>query len=60
MSRGPDWMAVTVGGLADHHRMTGSQVRRGIGGAVVGIGVGLLGAARSTRRIAPRGSFAQR
>ena len=39
-----------VGGLANHHRMSGSQKRRGLGGAALGIGVGLLGAARTTRR----------
>jgi hypothetical protein len=38
-----------VGGLANHHRMTPSQIRRGLGGAIVGIGVGLLGAWRSAR-----------
>jgi hypothetical protein len=36
-----------VGGVANHGRMTPTQIRRGIGGAVVGIGVGLLGAWRS-------------
>jgi hypothetical protein len=39
-----------LGGIANHHRMTETQIRRGIGGAVVGIGVGLLGAARAARR----------
>ena len=38
-----------IGGLANHDRMTPTQIRRGIGGAVVGIGVGLLGALASTR-----------
>ncbi len=33
-----------LGGIANHHRMTDEQRRRGLGGAVVGIGVGLLGA----------------
>lgn len=39
-----------LGGIANHDRMEPSQVRRGIGGAVVGIGVGLLGALRASRR----------
>lgn len=38
-----------LGGLANHHRMTPTQIRRGLGGAIVGIGVGLLGAWRSAR-----------
>jgi hypothetical protein len=43
-----------VGGLANHHRMTPSQIRRGLGGAIVGIGVGLLGAWGSARAARPR------
>ena len=39
-----------LGGLANHDRMTPSQVQRGIGGALVGIGVGSLGAVRARRR----------
>jgi hypothetical protein len=39
-----------LGGLANHDRMTPSQVQRGIGGALVGIGVGSLGAVRAARR----------
>ncbi|MGZ4758057.1 MAG: DUF4267 domain-containing protein, partial [Acidimicrobiales bacterium] len=39
-----------AGGLANHHRMSRDQQRRGLGGAAVGIGVGLLGAVRSGRR----------
>ena len=39
-----------VGGLANHDRMTESQKLRGLGGAAVGIGVGLLGAAGAARR----------
>jgi hypothetical protein len=40
-----------LGGLANHDRMSPTQKARGLGGALVGIGVGLLGAARtSTRR----------
>lgn len=35
-----------VGGLSVHHEMTRSQQVKGIGGAVVGIGVGLWGALR--------------
>jgi hypothetical protein len=36
-----------LGGLANHDRMTASQKARGLGGAAVGIAVGLLGAARA-------------
>ena len=39
-----------LGGLANHHRMSRDQQLRGLGGAAVGIGVGVLGAARSRRR----------
>jgi hypothetical protein len=39
-----------VGGLANHDRMSEQQKQRGLGGAAVGIGVGLLGAALSKRR----------
>ena len=41
-----------LGGLANHHRMSEDAARRGLGGAVVGIGVGVLGAVASaaTRR----------
>jgi hypothetical protein len=35
-----------LGGLPVHHEMTGSQKAIGLGGAVVGIGVGLWGATR--------------
>ena len=41
-----------VGGLANHHRMTDDAKRKGIGGAAVGITVGLLGAARARSRAA--------
>jgi hypothetical protein len=34
-----------AGGLANHDRMSDSAKARGLGGAVVGIGVGVLGAA---------------
>ena len=36
-----------VGGLANHGRMSAQQQLRGLGGAAVGIGVGLLGASRT-------------
>ena len=39
-----------VGGLANHDRMTDSAKLRGLGGAGVGIAVGLLGAAGAARR----------
>ena len=39
-----------LGGLANHDRMTPDQQRRGLGGAAVGIAVGVLGAARGARR----------
>lgn len=35
-----------LGGLPVHHQMSGSQKAVGLGGAVVGIGVGLWGATR--------------
>lgn len=38
-----------VGGIANHGRMTRSAQMRGLGGAVLGIGIGLLGAGRSFR-----------
>ena len=38
-----------LGGIANHDRMTAQQRIRGLGGAAVGIGVGVLGAARSIR-----------
>jgi hypothetical protein len=38
-----------LGGVANHDRMSAQQRIRGLGGAAVGIGVGVLGAARSTR-----------
>jgi hypothetical protein len=39
-----------LGGMANHDRMTQSQIVKGIGGAVVGIGVGLGGALLAARR----------
>ena len=38
-----------VGGIANHDRMSRQAQLRGLGGAIVGIGVGVIGAARSTR-----------
>ena len=38
-----------LGGLANHDRMTGQQRLRGLGGAAVGIGIGVVGAARAVR-----------
>jgi hypothetical protein len=42
-----------LGGLANHDRMTPSAIRRGLGGAIAGIGIGLLGAWRSARSASP-------
>lgn len=39
-----------VGGIANHGRMSRQQQLRGLGGAAVGIGVGVLGAAGVARR----------
>ena len=39
-----------LGGLSVHHELTRSQQLIGLGGAVVGVGVGLWGAARRTAR----------
>jgi hypothetical protein len=39
-----------LGGVANHHRMTARQRRRGLGGAAVGIAIGLFGAARARAR----------
>jgi len=39
-----------AGGLANHHRMSRDQQLRGLGGAAVGIAVGVLGATRSWTR----------
>ncbi len=43
-----------VGGIANHDRMTDQQRRRGLGGAAVGIGIGLLGALRPRARVSSR------
>jgi hypothetical protein len=42
-----------LGGFANHSRMTRDQQVRGLGGAVVGIAVGLIGAARARSRSRP-------
>jgi hypothetical protein len=47
-SAGAD-LADLVGGLANHDRLSEEARRKGIGGAAVGIGVGLLGAAAARR-----------
>jgi hypothetical protein len=39
-----------LGGIANHERMTGQQRLRGLGGAAVGIAVGVLSAAKAMRR----------
>jgi len=39
-----------LGGVANHDRMSGAQRARGLGGAAVGIAVGLVGAARARAR----------
>lgn len=39
-----------LGGLANHGRMSRSQQLRGLGGAALGIGIGVLGAVRARRR----------
>jgi uncharacterized protein YjeT (DUF2065 family) len=41
-----------VGGLANHQAMSRDQQLRGLGGAAVGIGVGVLGALRARSRLA--------
>jgi uncharacterized protein YjeT (DUF2065 family) len=38
-----------LGGVANHHRMSLQQKLRGLGGAAVGVGVGVVGAAKSWR-----------
>lgn len=48
-SAGAD-LADLAGGVANHHRMTAEATRKGIGGAVVGIAVGVVGAAHARRR----------
>ena len=39
-----------IGGLANHDRMSGEQKVRGLGGAAVGITIGLIGALRARAR----------
>lgn len=48
-----------LGGIANHDRMTDQQRIRGLGGAAVGIGVGLLGAAGARRARRGRGAGCQ-
>ncbi|HEX2576133.1 MAG TPA: DUF4267 domain-containing protein [Aquihabitans sp.] len=43
-------LADLVGGIANHDRLPERSQRVGIGGAVVGVAVGLLGAANARRR----------
>jgi hypothetical protein len=43
-----------LGGVANHDRMTGAQRVRGLGGAAVGIAVGVVGAAGARRRAPTR------
>jgi hypothetical protein len=43
-------LADLIGGLANHDRLPARSKTMGIGGAVVGVGVGLLGAARTRAR----------
>jgi hypothetical protein len=50
-SAGAD-LADLVGGLANHDRLGEEARRKGIGGAAIGIGVGLLGAAAARRAAA--------
>jgi hypothetical protein len=45
-----------LGGLANHDRMSRQQQVRGLGGAAVGIGVGVFGASRA--RLRARSSYA--
>lgn len=45
-------LADLVGGLGQHEHMSRDQKRRGLGGAVVGIAVGVLGAWQAKRRLA--------
>jgi hypothetical protein len=42
-----------LGGFANHEQMSAQQRARGLGGAAVGIGVGVLGAVRARRLRAP-------
>jgi hypothetical protein len=51
-SGGPD-AADLLGGMSIHHEMKRSQQIIGLGGAVVGIGVGLWGATRRRERTRP-------
>jgi hypothetical protein len=42
-----------LGGFANHEQMSAQQRARGLGGAALGIGVGVLGAVRARRLRAP-------
>ena len=43
-----------LGGVANHHRMSSQQRVRGLGGAALGIAIGVIGAAR-VKRVRARG-----
>ena len=45
-------LADLIGGLGQHEHMSRDQKRRGLGGAAVGIAVGVLGAWQAQRRLA--------
>lgn len=45
-----------LGGIANHARMTPSQRRRGLGGAVIGMWLGVFGALRSRRQAVSDGA----
>jgi hypothetical protein len=45
-------LADLIGGLGQHEQMSRDQKLRGLGGAAVGIAVGLLGALQARRRLA--------
>ena len=46
-----------LGGVANHHRMSSQQRARGLGGAALGIAIGVIGAAR-VKRVGARGLIA--
>jgi hypothetical protein len=54
-SAGAD-LADLIGGIANHSRLPSRSRTVGLGGAVVGIGVGLFGAAQARRRLSLRGA----
>ena len=47
--RGARTPRICIGGIANHDRMTDQQKVRGLGGAALGIGIGVLGAAGAQR-----------